>query len=202
MKVSFEGFFFQGFSLQGLSSQALSFLASACRRGFILFAAVLSFWALPEAAEAKAKASKKAETARAGEGAGERAPGKDGGAFQCGEYVLHGYIALKDGEPVFLRFKGSMSEIEYTLPEGLKAYAKTFEGSPVTVHGRLLSPVKNRRGSLLETKEMNFPKLGDSAEEQFVEGFFREDLYSRMGDPLNEKEDNKMELIKKLPCRK
>ena len=120
--------------------------------------------------------------------------------FKCGEYNIHGVVKKSVDHFVLKLYEGSMSEITLSLPQDLEEAIQIYEDRAVTLHAKMMAPVKNMKGqvqSLLTDEEV---KKLLSSDQPYSARFFREDIQERVPDPLRPELDSGMVLIKETPC--
>ncbi|MFM6927385.1 MAG: hypothetical protein ACKOX6_02930 [Bdellovibrio sp.] len=121
-------------------------------------------------------------------------------AFKCGEYNINGVVKKSADHFVIKLYEGTMSEVSLSLSPDLEEAVQIYADRAVTLHAKMMAPVKNMRGyaqSLLSEDEI---KKMLSPDQPFSARFFREDIQERVPDPIRPELDSGMVLVKEVPC--
>jgi hypothetical protein len=102
---------------------------------------------------------------------------------KCGNYAIDGVIRHEGTKAVLKIYENSISETVFQLDADLTEEALLMKDTPVTLTGRLSTPVKDYRGSLQALK----PAV---------------EIKERVPDPANPMKDSQMRLLKEVPCSK
>lgn len=122
--------------------------------------------------------------------------------FKCGEYSIRGLVKKSADHFVVKLYEGSMSEVTLSLPLDLEEAIQIYEDRPVTLHAKMLAPVKNMQGQVQSLLSEEEAKNLLSSDQPYSARFFREDIQERVPDPLRPELDSGMDLIKETPCGK
>lgn len=112
---------------------------------------------------------------------------------RCGVVELDGYLR-KDGESFVLKiYEKSRSEIVFKLDKNFDSLAGLFVNEAVRVKGELKKPVEKYRGEL--------SMLGPIATGPF-DTFNRDDIGSRVPDPISPQKDSGVKFIEEKKCER
>lgn len=120
--------------------------------------------------------------------------------FKCGEYNIHGVVKKSADHFVVKLYQGSMSEVTLSLSEDLDEAVQIYEDRAVTLHAKMMAPIKNMQGHIQSLLSEEEAKKLLSSDQPYSARFFREDIQERVPDPLRPDLDSGMDLIKETPC--
>lgn len=121
-------------------------------------------------------------------------------SFVCGEYQIQGVIRQHQKQYLLKMYEGSLSEVTFTLAKDLEVLSEVYKDEPVTLKGKILSPILGYRGhvdSLLTKKQV---ESLFSADAPLTARYMRDDIQKRVPDPLVPETDSGLRLIKKISC--